>query len=610
MKKFCIVFIALALAVMIPYAALAATYDFSEITVGMTLYGGDVINLHAYEEGIVYVLGENHAGEGGGDSVTVRPGKWVVIGYFGVPILVEGAENNISASANPTAGGSVTGAGKYKSGTSCTVTANPATGYHFVNWTEKGNPVSTDPSYSFTVTGDRTLVGNFELNRYEITVKTDIPGAGTVSGGGTYQHGQVCTVTVTPNTGYLFSSWEVNSQVVSTDSNYSFTAENNVTLTATFKALTGVTLTAEDQAHVYTGKPIEATGSYTCEPEGPVFAGIIVLGKGTDAGTYDMDFAGAVIGIVDQSNEYYVQAVKKGKLEIVPKQLGKGWIEAIPDQTYTGSEIKPALTVYDPEVPQNLAEGKDYTVTYRNNTEIGTATSTITAKGNYTGTDSVTWKIVKGEEEEETHVHTVVTDEAVEPTCTEAGLTEGSHCSTCKEVLKKQEEIPALDHLLIAWRPDGNGNHVMTCERKCGYKDTQECKMFILPQADPEAGEVSFCPMCGYCTGAEMTPVKGLKPLDGAPHGSLRAFCLEAGEKKYMILAFDYSLTGELLQPEGEVTFTLPEEMKDTAFTTVDTEGEERPAEKTSENGVWTLKVDFTPEDKDPVKVMILSVAD
>ena len=134
--------------------------------------------------------------------------------------------------------------------------------------------------------------------------------------------------------------------------------------------------------------------------------------------------------------------------------------------------------------------------------------------------------------------------------------------------------------------------------------------MFILPQADPEAGEVAFCPMCGYCTGAEMTPVKGLKPLDGAPHGSLRAFCLEAGEKKYMILAFDYSLTGELLQPEGEVTFTLSEEMKDTAFATVDTEGEERPAEKTSENGVWTLKVDFTPEDKDPVKVMVLSVAD
>ena len=31
MKKFCIVFIVLALAVMIPYAALAATYDFSDI---------------------------------------------------------------------------------------------------------------------------------------------------------------------------------------------------------------------------------------------------------------------------------------------------------------------------------------------------------------------------------------------------------------------------------------------------------------------------------------------------------------------------------------------------------------------------------------------------
>ena len=45
MKKFCIVFIALALAVMIPYAALATTYDFSELTVGMTLCGGDIINI-------------------------------------------------------------------------------------------------------------------------------------------------------------------------------------------------------------------------------------------------------------------------------------------------------------------------------------------------------------------------------------------------------------------------------------------------------------------------------------------------------------------------------------------------------------------------------------
>lgn len=42
--------------------------------------------------------------------------------------------------------------------------------------------------------------------------------------------------------------------------------------------------------------------------------------------------------------------------------------------------------------------------------------------------------------------HTVVVDKAVEATCTKTGLTEGSHCADCLEVLKKQETIPAKGH--------------------------------------------------------------------------------------------------------------------------------------------------------------------
>ncbi len=44
------------------------------------------------------------------------------------------------------------------------------------------------------------------------------------------------------------------------------------------------------------------------------------------------------------------------------------------------------------------------------------------------------------------HEHTPVTDEAVAPTCTQTGLTEGSHCSECGEVIIPQEEVEILDH--------------------------------------------------------------------------------------------------------------------------------------------------------------------
>lgn len=68
----------------------------------------------------------------------------------------------ISTSVNDNTYGSATGGGTYYSGESCTLTATPNTDYEFVNWTENGTTVSSNSTYTFTVSGNRTLVANFQ----------------------------------------------------------------------------------------------------------------------------------------------------------------------------------------------------------------------------------------------------------------------------------------------------------------------------------------------------------------------------------------------------------------------------------------------------------------
>ena len=101
----------------------------------------------------------------------------------------------ISAVASPTAGGSVTGADTYNYGATATLTATPNTGYSFVNWTQGGVEVSTNPSYSFTVTEAADFVANFSLNSYQIMATANSSAQGAVTGAGTYDHGTTCTLT-------------------------------------------------------------------------------------------------------------------------------------------------------------------------------------------------------------------------------------------------------------------------------------------------------------------------------------------------------------------------------------------------------------------------------
>ncbi len=144
----------------------------------------------------------------------------------------------VTTSSSPTAGGTTSGGGTYASGATVTVSASPSSCYNFVSWTENGVTVTTSANYSFTVTGNRTLVANFSQKTYTVSTSSSPATGGTTSGGGSKACGSTATVTATANSGYSFANWTENGTVVSTSASYSFTVTGNRTLVANFTATT------------------------------------------------------------------------------------------------------------------------------------------------------------------------------------------------------------------------------------------------------------------------------------------------------------------------------------------------------------------------------------
>ena len=114
--------------------------------------------------------------------------------------------------------------------------------------------------------------------------------------------------------------------------------------------------------------------------------------------------------------------------------------------------------------------------------------------------------------------HNMITDEAVEPTCVNTGLTEGSHCSRCDYKIE-QEEIDALDHTYnsVVTKPtcEEQGYTTHTCH--CGdefvdtYVDALGHNMitdfFVYPTCSkPGLTEGRHCSRCNYKIEQEEIP--------------------------------------------------------------------------------------------------------
>ena len=83
----------------------------------------------------------------------------------------------------------------------------------------------------------------------------------------------------------------------------------------------------------------------------------------------------------------------RGSFKVNAADISSAQIQAIGSQNYTGKAVTPQPKVTWQGV--TLAAGTDYMVSYANNVNAGTAKMAISGKGNFTGTKSVNFSIVK-----------------------------------------------------------------------------------------------------------------------------------------------------------------------------------------------------------------------
>jgi hypothetical protein len=151
------------------------------------------------------------------------------------PNCAPGTAYQVTTTASPSNGGTVTGGGTYDCGTDCTVTATPADGYMFCSWTENGVQVSTETTYSFTVMDNRNLVANFS-----------------------YVGGDACTLVFTLVDSYG-DGWNGNALTVS----YSTGCTTTEQLTLESGASGTFTRNVVDGSHIVLGF-VEGSWAYEC----------------------------------------------------------------------------------------------------------------------------------------------------------------------------------------------------------------------------------------------------------------------------------------------------------------------------------------------------------
>jgi uncharacterized repeat protein (TIGR02543 family) len=198
----------------------------------------------------------------------------------------------ITTSVNPAGGGSITAnppGPSYVSGTQVTLTAAPASGYQFSDWS--GGAAGTANPVIVTVgAGNLVVTANFSALPNQCTLTTAVTGQGTVTPSGTvaYTCGSQVQVTASPATNWSFTSWSGN--YIGTDNPTTITLNTSMSLTANFSQ---------------TSFPLNITtvggGSVTTSPSASYYplGTVVTLTPVPPADGYFVSWSGALTGAAD-----------------------------------------------------------------------------------------------------------------------------------------------------------------------------------------------------------------------------------------------------------------------------------------------------------------------
>ena len=140
-------------------------------------------------------------------------------------------------------------------------------------------------------------------------------------------------------------------------------------------------VTVKDQT--YTGKALKPAVTVKYDKK--------KLVEGTDYTASYKDNKNAGTATVTLTGKGDYTGTRKVPFAIKPAKLSKCTFSALKDAVYSGTAIKPVVTVKFGAA--KLKNSTDYTVAYKNNIEVGTATVTLTGKGNFTGAKKLTFAI-------------------------------------------------------------------------------------------------------------------------------------------------------------------------------------------------------------------------